>query len=310
MIKTNFTRILRRFNSMRLVTFKDCEGMRIGAQDKEGHIYDITKTNCKIPKEMKSFFRGGEKTVQLARMAFSSKKNPLEEKFTLCSPIYGSEKILCVGMNYVDHCLEQNLPIPEEPIIFNKFASSIIASGEEIVHSTETKELDFEVELAIVIGKDGKNIKKEEAYSHVGGYTIAHDVSARDWQLKKNGGQWLIGKTFDTFCPLGPCIVTPEDLSATKNMSPEEAVHNLSIRCILNDMPVQDSNTKELIFKIDDIISWISRFMTLRCGDLILTGTPPGVGCFRNPPLWLKVGDQVECEIEGIGSIKNTIASG
>lgn len=294
---------------MRLVTFKDDKGMRVGAQDNEGFIYDITKTDNRIPKEMKSFFRSGEKAIQLARKALNSKQNLIKNKFTLCSPIYGSEKVLCVGMNYVDHCLEQNIPIPEEPIIFNKFASSIIASGEGIILSNETKELDFEVELAIVIGKDGKNIDKKDAYSHVGGYTIAHDVSARDWQLKKNGGQWLIGKTFDTFCPLGPCIVTPEDLGIIKDMSSEKAVHNLGIRCILNGKPVQDSNTKELIFKVDEIISWISRFMTLRCGDLILTGTPPGVGCFREPPLWLKVGDQVECEIEGIGNIKNTITS-
>merc|ERR1711976_232000 len=305
----NLALSLRKSSSMRLVTFKDNKGMRIGAQDRTGNIYDITKTDNRIPKEMKSFFRGGRKIHQLAYEAMNSKKNPIVEEFKLCSPIYGPEKILCVGMNYVDHCLEQNLPIPEEPIIFNKFASSIIGSGEAIVHSSETKELDFEVELAIVIGKDGKNIRKEEAYSHVGGYTIAHDVSARDWQLKKNGGQWLIGKTFDTFCPLGPCIVTPDDLSVVKNMDSEKAVHNLGIRCILNGSTVQDSNTKELIFKIDDIISWISRFMTLRCGDLILTGTPPGVGCFRTPPLWLKVGDQVECEIEGIGSIRNTITS-
>lgn len=212
-------------------------------------------------------------------------------------------------MNYVDHCLEQNIPIPKEPIIFNKFASSIIASGEGIILNNETKELDFEVELAIVIGKDGKNIKKKDAFLHVGGYTIAHDVSARDWQLKKNGGQWLIGKTFDTFCPLGPCIVTPEDLAIIKDMDQKKAVHNLGIRCLLNGKPVQDSNTRELIFKIDEIISWISRFMTLRCGDLILTGTPPGVGCFRKPPLWLKIGDEIECEIEAIGNIRNKIIS-
>eukprot|EP00494_Astrolonche_serrata_P014171 UN14301 len=131
-------------------------------------------------------------------------------------------------MNYIDHCTEQNFPVPEEPIIFNKFPSCIIASGEPIIYdSKETSELDFEVELAVVIGKSGKKISKDKAMEHVAGYTVAHYVSARDWQLKKNGGQWLIGKTFDTFCPLGPCIMTTEELDFN-------TVHNLKIQCLLN----------------------------------------------------------------------------
>jgi 2-keto-4-pentenoate hydratase/2-oxohepta-3-ene-1,7-dioic acid hydratase in catechol pathway len=143
-----------------------------------------------------------------------------------------------------DHCKEQNFPIPTEPIIFNKLSSSIIGTGENVILTSETKELDYEVELAIVIGRDGKNIKQEDAISYVGGYTIVNDISARDWQMKKNGGQWFIGKTFDTFCPVGPCIVTSNEL-------PKDLVHNLGIRCLLNGKIMQNSNTKELIFDID-----------------------------------------------------------
>ena len=128
--------------------------------------------------------------------------------------------------------------------------------------------------------------------------TVAHDVSARDWQLEKNGGQWLLGKAMDGFAPIGPCIVTSDELADP---------HHLGIRCYLNGTIVQNSNTDELIFRTDDLVAWISQFMTLKPGDLILTGTPSGVGCFRKPPLWLKHGDVVTCEIDGIGSITNRV---
>lgn len=201
-------------------------------------------------------------------------------------------------MNYVDHCTEQNLPVPTEPLVFSKFASSISNPGDDIIKAPEVKELDFEVELVIVIGKEGKRIKEEEAMQYVAGYTVAHDVSARDWQLKKNGGQWLVGKAFDGYAPIGPAIVSAEELGDP---------HKLGIRCRLNGEIVQDSNTDQLVFKTETIISWVSKFFTLRPGDIILTGTPPGVGCFRKPPLWLKDGDVVDCEIDGIGTITNTV---
>jgi 2-keto-4-pentenoate hydratase/2-oxohepta-3-ene-1,7-dioic acid hydratase in catechol pathway len=217
---------------------------------------------------------------------------------TLTSPILNPDKVICIGMNYKDHCEEQNVPVPIEPIIFSKFASSIAGPFDPIPYPKETKELDFEVELAFVIGKKGKNIKAEDAMSHVFGYTVAHDVSARDWQLKKNGGQWLLGKAMEAFAPLGPEIVTADEL---------EDPHNLSIRCLVNNEVVQDSNTSQMVHRVDGIITFISRFLTLLPGDIILTGTPPGVGVFRKPPMFLKVGDTVECSIEKIGAIKNVI---
>ena len=211
------------------------------------------------------------------------------------------EKVLCVGMNYVDHCTEQNLPVPVEPVIFNKFPSSICASGDPLPHPAETAQLDYEVELAIVIGTQCRRLTRETAMAHVAGYTVAHDVSARDWQLKKNGNQWLLGKALDNFAPIGPAIVTLDEIGDP---------HNLRLRCVVNGVALQDGNTKTLVHKTEDMLVWITKFVTLRPGDLILTGTPPGVGCFRKPsPIWLHPGDVVSCEIENIGTITNTVVA-
>ena len=203
-------------------------------------------------------------------------------------------------MNYADHCHEQNQPVPVEPVIFSKFPSSIAASGDPIVSPAETKELDYEVELCVVIGKEGRRIRKEDAMAHVAGFCVAHDVSARDWQLKKNGNQWLLGKALDGFAPIGPCITTPDEVGDP---------HNLRLRCIVNGEALQDGSTSTLVHKTEDCIAWISKMITLKPGDLILTGTPPGVGCFRKPPIWLKPGDVVTCEIEKLGSITNTVVA-
>jgi 2-keto-4-pentenoate hydratase/2-oxohepta-3-ene-1,7-dioic acid hydratase in catechol pathway len=250
---------------------------------------------------MRKFLELGEEGMTKARDAIASGSFRIERTaIRLLAPIYDAEKVLCVGMNYVDHCTEQGMPIPKEPLFFSKLPSCIIAPGEAIVRPPETEALDFEVELAIVIGKGGHRIPKDRAMEHVAGYTVAHDVSARDWQLKRNGGQWLLGKAFPTFAPLGPAIVTPDSL-------PGGHAHGLDLSCTLNGDTVQSSNTEQLVFKTEDIVSWASCFCRLRPGDVIQTGTPPGVGCFRDPPLWMKGGDTVTCTIEGIGSITNPV---
>lgn len=222
-----------------------------------------------------------------------------ETKVNILSPVSGDNvgKVLCVGMNYVDHCTEQNYPIPKEPIIFNKVPQTIINPGDDIQLPEIIPNLDFEVELAIVIGKPGRNIPESQANDHIFGYTVAHDVSARHWQLEKNGKQWFVGKTFDTFTPLGPAIVTADSIK----------INECKISCTLNGDTVQDSNTNQLIFNCPKLVAWCSQFMTLKPGDVILTGTPPGVGCFRKPPMWLKAGDVVTCQIEGIGAITNKV---
>jgi len=291
---------------MRLVTFLPpgaTSGLHIGIhQAAEGVVVDLTASLPGCPPTMKGFLEGGEEIKAAAAAVVASAdavRFPLDA-VTLKAPIYDAGKVICVGMNYVDHCTEQGQPIPKEPILFTKFASCIIAPGEPILLSPETAELDFEVELVIVIGKTGKRVAKEDAMSYVAGYTVAHDVSARDLQLKRNGGQWLLGKAMDAFAPIGPAIVTVDELGDP---------HALGIRCFLNGAVVQDSNTSQLVHKTEDIISYMTRFFTVHPGDIILTGTPPGVGCFRKPPLFLKPGDVVTCEIDGIGAITNTVVA-
>lgn len=285
---------------MRLVQFFEDGRQRVGVEIQNGgDIMDVSAGDPSIPSDMKSFLEGGEEMMLKAKSVVDHGQHILKRaEVKLKAPIHNPGKIICIGMNYVDHCLEQNVPTPTEPILFSKFNNAITDPGAPIIYPDETEELDFEVELAFVIGKPGKNIKKSEAMDHVAGYTVAHDVSARDWQLKKNGGQWLLGKTFDSFCPLGPALVTKDSLSDP---------HKLGIRCRVNGKVMQDSNTENLVFKTEELVSYISRFVTLSPGDVVITGTPPGVGVFRKPPVFLKRGDEVECEIDEIGCISNTV---
>lgn len=266
-----------------------------------GDIVDLCAGDSSIPSDMRSFIEGGQKTLLAAKSVIDRGGSVIpRDSVKIVAPIYNPDKVLCVGMNYKDHCEEQNAPVPTEPVIFNKFPSSIIGPTEDLQYPEETQKLDWEVELTIVIGKDAKRVQESDAMNYVFGYTVAHDVSARDWQLEpgKNGGQWLIGKAMDGFCPLGPAIVMKEDINDP---------HNLGLRCRVNGVTKQDSNTNQLVHKTAAMVSFISRFMTLRPGDVILTGTPPGVGVFRKPPEYLKRGDVVECEIDGIGKVVNKI---
>ncbi|NXJ57922.1 FAHD2 protein, partial [Spizaetus tyrannus] len=253
---------------------------------------------------MRAFLESGQSGLAAAQRALESGQHRLpRETVRLLAPVGDPEKVICVGLNYRDHCLEQNVKIPKEPIIFNKFPSTIIGPFDDIVHPEESthflspQEVDWEVELAAIIGKKGRHIEESSALDHVVGFTVANDVSARDWQMR-NGRQWLLGKTFDTFCPLGPALVTKEAVAD---------VHNLSIRCSVNGQLMQNSSTSQLIFRLPKLIAWVSRFVTLVPGDILLTGTPPGVGAFQKPPVFLKRGDEVQCEIEELGTICNKV---
>jgi len=217
---------------------------------------------------------------------------------TLLAPIPDPPKIICLGLNYRDHAEESGMAIPTEPIVFSKYASSLIGAGAEIVLPEASTEVDFEAELVVVIGKGGRDIPRDRAMEHVGGYTVGHDVSARDWQLNKPGKQWMMGKTFDTFAPVGPALVTPDEVADP---------HALGIRLRLNGETMQDSSTSQLIFRIDEFIAYLSRVFTFEPGDLIFTGTPPGVGMARKPPVWLQAGDVVEVEIDGLGALRNPV---
>lgn len=218
----------------------------------------------------------------------------------LLRPVLNPSKVICVGLNYRDHAIESGAPIPDEPVLFCKLRNALIGPEEPIVLPPVSNEVDYEAELVIVVGKGGRFIPRERAMEHVAGYTCGHDVSARDWQLRKPGKQWLCGKSFDTFGPTGPVIVTADAIDP----------HELPIRLRLNGTTMQDSNTREFIFKVDELIAYISQVFTLRPGDLIFTGTPPGVGFARKPPVFLKPGDTCEVEIEGIGVLRNPVVAG
>jgi len=208
--------------------------------------------------------------------------------------------ILCIGLNYRRHAAESGLQPPERPVLFTKGINTLQNPGDpiEIPVTAASDEVDYECELAVVIGKPCKNVKAANALSYVLGYTCGNDVSARDWQLKWGGGQWCRGKTFDTFCPLGPCLVTADEIPDPQT---------LAIRTILNGETVQDWNTNDMIFSVAQIIEFLSASNTLPPGTVILTGTPHGVGMASKPPRWLKPGDTVTIDIERIGQLTNPV---
>ena len=217
----------------------------------------------------------------------------------LLAPIEPTD-ILCIGLNYARHAKEGNVPVPEQPVLFMKSKSTLQNPGDPIVlpRSLRSDQVDFECELAVVIGKKCKNAKKAGALDYVLGYTCGHDVSARDWQLKWGGGQWCRGKTFDTFCPLGPCLVTTDEITNP---------NKLGIKTVLNDETMQDWNTDDMIFDVPTLIEFLSGSTTLLPGTVILTGTPHGIGGARKPPVFLKAGDSVTIEIEKIGALTNPV---
>ncbi|WP_165235661.1 fumarylacetoacetate hydrolase family protein [Aquisphaera insulae] len=221
------------------------------------------------------------------------------EGFKLLAPIEPRD-ILCIGLNYRRHAAEGNQPIPEFPVLFMKNSGALQNPGDPIVlpRRLRSDAVDYECELAVVIGKACRNVPKAEALDYVLGYTCANDVSARDWQLKHGGTQWCRGKTFATFCPLGPCLVTADEIADP---------NALGIRTILNGRTMQDWKTDDMIFDVPTLIEFLSGSTTLAAGTVILTGTPHGVGGARKPPVFLQPGDTVTVEIEGIGSLTNPV---
>jgi len=212
------------------------------------------------------------------------------------APVPRPGKLICIGLNYRDHAAESNMAIPERPVVFSKFATAVIAPGEAVVLPGTSKQVDYEAELAVVIGRRAKSVGANRALEYVLGYTAFNDVSARDFQFAD--GQWQRGKSCDTFAPMGPTIVTADVIPNP---------HKLSIKLRLNGRTMQDSNTDNLIFGIPQLISFLSETITLEPGDVIATGTPSGVGFARKPPVFLKDGDQMEVEIEGLGILNSPV---
>lgn len=242
-----------------------------------------------------------EKIYRITGDIFSSyktTKTPVHIKKIL-APIIPSS-ILCIGLNYRQHAAESGMGIPEFPVLFMKALNTIQNPGDPIIIPRHllSKEVDYECELAVIIGKTCKNVDKKDTLDYVFGYTCANDVSARDWQIKYGGSQWCRGKTFDSFCPLGPHIITADEI-----IDP----NSLSIKTILNGNIVQDWNTNDMIFNVAELISFLSGSTTLLPGTVILTGTPHGVGMASEPQRWLKSGDKVIVEIQNIGQLINSV---
>jgi 2-keto-4-pentenoate hydratase/2-oxohepta-3-ene-1,7-dioic acid hydratase in catechol pathway len=225
-----------------------------------------------------------------------NKYTPLDNK-GLDAPLRMPGKIVAIGLNYIDHAAESKMDLPKYPLVFTKFNSSITGPFDPvIIPSSLTDAVDYEVELAVIIGKTAKNVSKEEALDYVFGYTVINDVSARNIQFAD--GQWVRGKSLDTFCPMGPFIVTTDEID-----NPQK----LNIRCKVNNDILQDASTKDMIFGAADLISILSHSFTFQPGDIISTGTPSGVGFIRKPPVYLKHNDIMETEVEGIGKLINKV---
>ncbi len=282
---------------MRLVSFLQDDQMRIGLI-RGNEIIDLSKADPGLPTCMKALLEMGPAGLERVRICAGADATLLAGDVRFLPPVRHPEKVVCVGVNYADHAAESGMALPSEPVIFNKFPTTLRGHGDEIVLPAASSEVDYEAELVVVIGTGGKNIRKEDALRHVAGYTCGNDVSARDWQKGKPGGQWLLGKSFDSFGPTGPFLVTADEIGDPGN---------LRICCRLNGKVMQDSCTDQLIFPVEELIAYVSQVASLKPGDLLFTGTPPGVGMARNPAVFLRSGDQVEVEIEHIGILRNTV---
>jgi acylpyruvate hydrolase len=293
---------------MRLVTFQRQE-----AEDKIGvlrgdRVLDLAAAaghagqSAATFQDMTTFLEAGERAMDLAR-SLAESAPPESASYPLSGvrlrpPVPRPGKIIALGLNYRDHSLEQGVPPPSTPLIFAKFPTSITGPYDPILIPEGDPQVDYEAELAVVIGRRGKMVPASQAMSFVAGYMALNDVSARQWQFSDK--QWVRGKSCDTFCPVGPWLTTTDQV-------PDP--HALNIAARVNGQTLQNSNTRHLIFRIPGLITFISASITLEPGDIIATGTPDGVGVFRKPPIFLKPGDIVEVEIESLGTLKNPVAA-
>ncbi|EKN71637.1 2-keto-4-pentenoate hydratase/2-oxohepta-3-ene-1,7-dioic acid hydratase [Neobacillus bataviensis LMG 21833] len=300
---------------MKLISYRAQSSTHLGVVIEEDKVLSLSSLHdlykdCisqefTIPNDMKQFIEQNETALPYAEALIDCYLNDQEVKdlpscflsdVEIIAPIAQPEKIICVGLNYMDHCKETNMEPPSSPVIFSKYANAIIGDKAAIELPINSNQVDFEAELTIVIGKEAKCISEEEAEDYIFGYTIMNDVSARDLQFADT--QWSRGKSADTFAPMGPVIVTKDEVGDP---------HQLDISLRLNDEIMQQSNTNQLIFRIPTIISFLSQSMTLKPGDVIATGTPPGVGMGRDPKVWLKDGDFLSITIENIGTLSNHV---
>jgi acylpyruvate hydrolase len=289
---------------MKLITFSQGGVTRIGAlrtHDGAQRVIDFGRAAPGLPTSMLTLLQAGEAAMAQARQAVQS-ADPGDDldlsQVALLAPIPNPGKIICIGLNYRDHAAESNLAIPNYPPVFSKYANTIIATGEAIRLPRLTDQVDYEAELAFVIGTRARNVPEARALDYIAGYVPFNDVSARDYQAHTS--QWTIGKTFDTFGPMGPALVTADEV-------PDPAA--IDLRLTIDGEVLQSSNTRNLIFPIPYLMCYLTSVMTLEPGDLVSTGTPAGVGMARNPRRYLKAGDTVVVEISGIGTLTNPVVA-
>lgn len=287
--------------SMKIVNFKVGEQVRLGIKNDQG-VIDVEQAaaaySLEIPTTIEQVIAGGEKSlIQLAELAKREVETIPEDKIVYAPCVTNPEKILCVGLNYMSHGAECKMDIPTSPVLFSKFNNALAAHKQIISLPRHAEKIDYEAELVIVIGKEAVNVSKEDALSYVFGYTAGNDLSARDLQFVT--GQWLLGKTCDNFAPVGPYLVTADEVDPT----------NLDIKCEVNGVVRQSANTSDMIFDCATIVSYISKYMTLKPGDIIFSGTPSGVilGYPEEQQQWLKPGDKITVSIEKVGDLVNIL---
>jgi 2-keto-4-pentenoate hydratase/2-oxohepta-3-ene-1,7-dioic acid hydratase in catechol pathway len=333
---------------MRLVTYHYEGQSRAGAQLAEqvvdlnrayhaalqhtGNEDELAVANARVPIDMNGLLKGGDTSLRAAGQAIAFVRNQLEgkesptrsthreaqslfpgqgdrgttqqgivyaiDRVSLLPPVLRPSKVICLGLNYRDHAAEAGMAVPKYPVLFHKVAGSLIGHNQPIVVPRISSQIDYEGELAIIIGRRGKYIAEDEAYSYIAGYTVANDVSARDLQFRTS--QWTTGKMLDTFGPLGPALVTRDEV-------PDP--HILSIKTTLNGQVLQDGNTEDMTFRVPFIIKYISEIVTLEPGDVIMTGTPAGIGNTRTPQVFMKPGDTVTVEIGHLGKLTNPVVA-
>jgi 2-keto-4-pentenoate hydratase/2-oxohepta-3-ene-1,7-dioic acid hydratase in catechol pathway len=281
---------------MRFVTFREAGGSPRAGVLRDGRVLSLEPAGF---TELLALIGAGERGLDAARRRWEHAPEgegiPLSQ-VELLAPLPRPPKIICIGLNYRDHAAETGKKVEQVPTVFAKFPTAVIGAGASIVLPRASKQPDYEAELAFVIGKGGRYIAAADWRSHVFGYTAFNDVSARDFQMATT--QWIMGKTFDTFAPMGPWIVTADEV-------PDP--HALDISLTLNGTVMQQSNTSNLIFRIPDLIQFLSSVFTLEPGDVVATGTPSGVGVARKPPVYLKPGDEVTVRIAGVGELTNPV---
>ena len=284
---------------MRLLTFKQAGTTRIGVRTDDG-VIDLSRADSGLPTEMVALLSGGPRMLDRAAEAVKNfdGKPWSDAEIELLAPILDPPKIFGIGENYAAHAVETGSTPPENVIVFAKYSTTVIGPDAPIVLPKISRKVDYEAELGVVIGEGGRSIPPERAFEHVAGYVPFHDVSARDYQMRTT--QWTLGKNFDTFSPMGPALVTADEIADP---------HDLGIRCRVGGETLQEANTGDMIFDIPTLIAELSSVMTLQTGDVIATGTPPGVGMARTPPRWLRPGDVVEVEIDGVGLLRNPVVA-